>query len=666
MLLEMSKIRIIGLKAVFPQTLDALYSFGKIQFDDLAPAIEAGELPLKSMAQPEGREEEIAEMTAAQQRSEVVCQGLYGDEEQHLPADQDNPLFTAEPADLITQSQVTLDRLEPQVKDLAAQRQALEDQQAELEKYKPVIAQIAPIIEHNIGDSDKGLDALVLLIEKRNEALIKTFEPALQEISSTRTKVIDAELANDVIPLVVVFDKKYSSDIWAYLKDTHANQMKLPEDLEDVPLPEAIKHLQGQIEAADEKIAEINDTIKTLGADSFDELVGLKDALHDRLQEFEATKLFAETEYTFVVEGYVPKSELPALISAVGEVSPDVMVDEEPITPAIYPEVPVEIEKKKGRMNAFRAAIGLWGTPQYGQLDPTTILAISFPFIFGMIVGDAGYGLLMVIFCLVLRKKMPDSIGVQNITGVLFPAGIMTMIFGCFYFEFFGNLAHEYIPFIKNIHPIEITSWFTLPFLRTETNLMNTLLFLAIGVGVLEVAIGLVIGIINSKKGGHTKHIFEKAGILMIIFAALLMVVSMMMPAVTAALGATGAAIFKYAAYVILAFGLISALFGGGIMGAIETLEAVTHSASYIRIMAVGLVGALLADAANDLMFKTMPNIGGLAIGLILHILNFAIILFSPSIHALRLTFLEFFGNFFERGSRQYKPFARAGKEERL
>ena len=80
--------------------------------------------------------------------------------------------------------------------------------------------------------------------------------------------------------------------------------------------------------------------------------------------------------------------------------------------------------------------------------------------------------------------------------------------------------------------------------------------------------------------------------------------------------------------------------------------------------MAVGLVGALLADAANELAFVTMPNAGGMIIALMLHILNFAIICFSPSIHALRLTFLEFFGKFWEAGRVAYKPFVRIGKDE--
>ncbi|MCL2324525.1 MAG: hypothetical protein FWC48_02995 [Actinomycetia bacterium] len=664
MLVEMSKVRIIGLKALFPQTLTALYDFGKIQFDDLSPKITSGDLPIDCMGQPEDRETEIEQLEEALQRASVVCQGLYGAGEHHLSKGQGASLFQEESPELLDHAVRVLDKLEPQIKDLATRREALEKKLAELEKYKPLIAEIAPIIEKHTLDESKDMGALVLLIDKKYESLIKMLEPMLCEISSDQTRVIDAAPDKGVTPLVVVCEKRYMDTIWSFLKKEHTTQIKLPSELEDVPITEAMQHLQEQSEAVPHQIATIDESIAKLGEDSFEELVGLKDALHDRLEEFAVTKLFGETAYTFVIEGYIPKSDLADLEATVTAVDPNVMIEEEPITPALYPEVPVEVKPRKGFMNSFRAALGLWGLPLYGQMDPTAIVAISFPFLFGMIVGDAGYGLLMILVCLALRKKMPDSIGVKNITGVLLPAGVMTVVFGCFYFEFFGNLAYEYIPFFRNIHPIEITSWFTLPFLRTEKTMMTTLLFLALGVGVFEVAAGLVLGIVNGKKSGHKKHMFEKGGLLLVIFAALLLVVGMMMPQVQAVLGASGAAIFRYVAYVVLGLGLIFAMFGGGIMGAVEMLEAVSHSASYIRIMAVGLVGALLADAANDLMFKIMPNIGGVVIAIVLHILNFAIILFSPSIHALRLTFLEFFGNFFERGSRPYRPFARAGKEE--
>jgi V/A-type H+-transporting ATPase subunit I len=112
-----------------------------------------------------------------------------------------------------------------------------------------------------------------------------------------------------------------------------------------------------------------------------------------------------------------------------------------------------------------------------------------------------------------------------------------------------------------------------------------------------------------------------------------------------------------------MAVGFGVALWSSGIMGAIETVEAFAHIASYIRIMAVGLVGAYLADAANGLAFETMPGAVGLIIALILHVLNFVIICFSPTIHALRLNFLEFFNNFWQGGKVTYKPFVNTGKE---
>jgi V/A-type H+-transporting ATPase subunit I len=103
-------------------------------------------------------------------------------------------------------------------------------------------------------------------------------------------------------------------------------------------------------------------------------------------------------------------------------------------------------------------------------------------------------------------------------------------------------------------------------------------------------------------------------------------------------------------------------------MGVIETLEAFTGMASYIRIMAVGLAGAIFADAINEIVAEmaSTPAMAVLAvlIGVVLHSLNFIIAAFSPAIHAMRLNFLEFFRGFYEAGGMQYSPFTKTGGEE--
>ncbi|MCL2654987.1 MAG: hypothetical protein FWD65_04715 [Coriobacteriia bacterium] len=668
MLTEMVKVRIVGLKAVFSQAFEAIYSLGKVQFEDLRPKIDDGELPLSSMRLPDDGEEQKGALIGLAQRTRTFCEAVGLDEEGHASEDVENDLLEASTEHLLEAATDFLDDFETTASPLIKTRDDSESELTNLEKYKPLMPKVGSVVSKLTGGDFDEFDSVALLVEERYSAIFTSLEKDLRAMSDDRTRVVAAAEPDDdgIVPMVVVFGQEFARAIRGYLQGEKATQIKLPDEFTGLSLTEALTELEKRSTELTELIEETKAKIEELADSQGHRLLQIKDAADDRIEEFGVLEQFGETSYTFVIEGYVPKRDYAALEEALPVAEGKVILENMPLDPHDYPDVPVQIEPRKGMLGSFRAAIGLWGSPEYGTIDPTLILAISFPIIFGMIVGDAGYGLLMVIGCLILRKKLPDNVGVKNITGVLFPAGIVTTIFGVFYFEFFGNLAHEYIPGLKNIHPIELGSSFSFPFMRTESNLMTTLLFMAIGLGVLEVVIGLVFGIINGKRLGHKKHIWEKGGILTIIFSAMMLAVAMMMPTLTASLGASGAAVFRYVAYLLLAVGLISTLFGGGIMGAIEMLEAVSHAASYIRIMAVGLVGALLADAANELAFKTMPNVAGVAIALILHILNFAIICFSPSIHALRLNFLEFFGKFFERGTKEYKPFVRVGKEGKL
>jgi V/A-type H+-transporting ATPase subunit I len=99
-------------------------------------------------------------------------------------------------------------------------------------------------------------------------------------------------------------------------------------------------------------------------------------------------------------------------------------------------------------------------------------------------------------------------------------------------------------------------------------------------------------------------------------------------------------------------------------MGGIESILQFSNIASYIRIMAVGLAGAIFADAVNGIVAGMGNIILGLVVGILLHSLNFVIASFSPAIHAMRLNFLEFFGKFYETGGEEYRPFKKTGGEK--
>ncbi len=95
-----------------------------------------------------------------------------------------------------------------------------------------------------------------------------------------------------------------------------------------------------------------------------------------------------------------------------------------------------------------------------------------------------------------------------------------------------------------------------------------------------------------------------------------------------------------------------------------HVIDLIRNVASYTRLMALGLAGAFLANVANELAGMTSIAILGGLIALSLHTLNFVIAVFSPTLHSLRLNFLEFFSTFYESGGREYKPFQRSEKVE--
>ncbi len=159
---------------------------------------------------------------------------------------------------------------------------------------------------------------------------------------------------------------------------------------------------------------------------------------------------------------------------------------------------------------------------------------------------------------------------------------------------------------------------------------------------------------------------YEKGGILAFVLGFGALVLGIVFGAVlTANVGQTWAYAIQAIAAGLLFLGFAFAIKGGGIVGAIESVGAVANIASYLRIMAVGLAGAIFAEAVNGIAASMGNPILGLLIAIPLQMLNLVICAFSPNIHAVRLNFLEFFGKFYEPGSKEYKPFQKTGGEKR-
>lgn len=303
-------------------------------------------------------------------------------------------------------------------------------------------------------------------------------------------------------------------------------------------------------------------------------------------------------------------------------------------------------------LTPFEALVQSFSYPKYQELDPTPAIAPFFLIFFGFCLGDAGYGLVLSLFCLGLLWRLKMKPMGRKLARVFIFGGLAAVVMGFVTRSVFGFTVN--LPFPFHVDPMKQAI---------------VLLVAALGLGTIQLFFGTFLSALPALRERRFADALFGQGVWLLFLSSAMLAVGKD----TVGLGAYGGLI-KY----ILAVSVIGIIIGAmrgrkGILQRILAIPAGLYTVygsigffsdilSYSRLMALGLSGGVMATIIN--LFAGMAwkagygvgQLGGAAIFLLGHAMNLALGILGAYVHSSRLQYLEFFGKFFEGGGRAFTP----------
>ncbi len=424
------------------------------------------------------------------------------------------------------------------------------------------------------------------------------------------------------------------------------------------PLPDALKR------GPKASVTDIQTRIATLQANIDREkavLAGVKD-VRGKIENA-ARRNLSDLDLYLASQAAVPAAE-NTLVTLVGYAPAE---DEEAVTKALdatgeyyFKEAaavednpPISFRNNKF-VKMFEVLTDMYGRPAYNGFDPTPFIAVFFLLFFAFCMGDAGYGLILIVIGLLLKKV--DSF--KSFFPLVVTLGAATTVIGFLFHTFFS---------------VDISQWSIFqgfPFLPSKIAGYDGTMVLALVVGVLHISLAMIVKTIEETK---TKGFKESLG----TWGWTLLIVGGVAVAAFALTGVLDKAATKW---VIIVLGVLSCLgifvlnnihrnplinIGSGLWDTYNMASGLLGDVlSYLRLYALGLAGSMLGMAFNSIGAMILGDgsnwamwIPFLLIVIVGHTLNIAMCVLGAFVHPLRLNFLEFFKNSgYEAAGRNYNP----------
>jgi V/A-type H+-transporting ATPase subunit I len=452
----------------------------------------------------------------------------------------------------------------------------------------------------------------------------------------------------------------------------------------------AISALESSVKSLEGEMAPLQKKLVDLKKQHEDMILAADEYLSMQTQKAEAPLHFAATSNAFVIDGWIPTEEFNRLkgeleTAASGHIDVQMLDDKESDELVEQGEdIPTQMNNP-GIAKPFELITRLFAIPEYKEFDPTVLIFAFFPVMFGMILGDIGYGIMILLVLFLLERRFRTE-GWRQLINIVKISSVWAIVFGFFFGEIFGPLGlwgrvMGQLPEEEVTHLNSIGAFYgdgvygalgrlgpagMFPMDRLATNAVLMLIGISLFIGVVHCGVGSILGIKTELGYGEKKHAyFERLPVLLfqVFFAVLLLGMVMGMNMVLVGPSA-----------LIIVISIVMMIMGPeGPMGLAHVPSLISNLISYLRLLAIGLASVGLAFAANQLGFQViMPMlsggaesptivamIAGVVILFVVHFINLLLGILSPFMHPLRLHYVEMFTKFYSAhgGGVEYVPF---------